>query len=104
MTTVDALELARALIRRPSVTPAMGSSSPISNYSSSPGATWTYGPNEFELAFGQTITMDVYANDYYAAETIAGFPPVPLPSTLLLLGFGLVALAGLGRRYRYKKS
>ncbi len=83
---------------------APGSSSAIANYSTNPSSTWNYGPNTYTLAPGATITMDVYLTDYYNAQTIAEFPPVPLPSTLLLLGFGLVALAGLGRRYRYKKS
>ncbi len=74
-------------------------SAPIPSYSYyNPTGSWSYGPADYLLAKDALLTVDVTLTDYYDAKT------TPLPSTLLLLGFGLVALAGLGRRYRYKKS
>lgn len=48
--------------------------------------------------FGFIVIATSFANSFGADNTI----PVPEPATLLLLGIGMVGLAGFGRK-RFKK-
>ena len=71
----------------------------------------TMGAGTYEFAFwmdGNSISWSPYfgggrSNADFSLE-IAGLPasPVPVPSTLLLLGSGLVGMVGIGRRH-FKK-
>ena len=70
----------------------------------------TMGAGTYEFAFGMdgsstssNIGNFIPSNADFSLE-IAGLPasPVPLPSTLLLLGSGLVGMVGIGRRH-FKK-
>ena len=63
---------------------------------------------------GDTFSVDIYASAYtnwgislFDPEDPpingGGSPPVPEPSTILLVGTGLISLAGLGRKKIFKK-
>ena len=65
--------------------------------------TWldqTYGPGTYRYYDGVHPTTEVHAQiaAYAAAAT-----EVPEPSTMLLVGFGLIGLAGYGRKKFFKK-
>ena len=54
--------------------------------------------DNYELPYGISYWNEIYGTDMVSLEYLGGGQPVPVPSTLLLLGTGLIGLAGLMRR------
>jgi hypothetical protein len=57
---------------------------------------------EFRFTFDETLTEDMFTNvqPLFGSD---GAAPVPEPATMLLLGTGLIGLAGFGRK-KFKKN
>ncbi len=60
--------------------------------------TWTeHLSQSVGIIFGSSIINRDYAEDYIGVWVVNSSDPVPLPPTILLLGSGLIGLAGFGK-------
>ena len=80
--------------------PAIDTAPPCGAVASTP-TDRSYGAHETWVEGGRSDRLDAYVGgivlDPHAGDGSA-VSPVPLPATLPMLGMGLLAVAGLGRR------
>ncbi len=64
---------------------------------------WLGGLNLSFIANNGNPPPNAFASDLIASGDIINNQPIPEPATMLLLGFGLIGLAGYGRKKFFKK-
>ena len=73
----------------------------VGDFGDGPWTYWSWTANEsgdYILKFGVANAGDYSYDSYALFDATASATPIPEPTTLLLLGSGLIGLAGIGRR------
>ena len=73
----------------------------VGDYGDGPWTYWSWTATEsgdYTLKFGVANAGDYSYDSYALFDATASATPIPEPTTLLLLGSGLIGLAGIGRR------